>query len=256
MLATTAISPSPAAVERAARLARELGARYVRRGTLTIAQLKRREQDDCVWVISEKEVKLVPPGGKPAFFHPSMAHIRLKRLLAGETDPLLAACGVQPGDRIIDCTMGLAADAVILAWAAGETGSVMAIESEQALYVLAREGLATYESELTELVSAMRRIEPVMGDHLAYLQGLPDKSADIVYFDPMFRSASAGSAIDPLRGLVNGSPLRPEAVKEACRVARRAVVMKEKKSSEEWSRLGFGRITASSSGIAYGVIVP
>lgn len=254
MLATTATAPSPAAVRRAERLARELGARFVPRRTLTLAQLMRREREDNVLVVSETEVKLKTSDGSTAVFHPSMAHLRLKRLLAGETDPLVEASGVRPGDEIIDCTMGLAADAIILSWAAGETGRVTALESERVIHVLTREGLSTYESELPELTAAMRRIRPVWTDHLAWLREMPDRSADIVYFDPMFRSGVAGSAIDPVRGLVNASPIRPEAIREARRVARRAVVMKERRNSPVWDKLGFGRIRVSSSGLAYGVI--
>jgi hypothetical protein len=256
LLTTTAISPSPAAVERAQRLARELGARFVRRGTMTLAQLMRREKDDRILVVSETEVKLKPLDGPAAVFHPGMAHIRLQRLLAGEKDPLVAATGARPGDVIVDCTMGLASDAIILSWAAGETGRVTALESEPAVYVLTREGLATYESDLPELNAAMRRIRPEQADHLDWLAGQPDRSADIVYFDPMFRSGIGGSSIDRVREFVNPLPIRPEAVREACRVARRAVVMKERRDSGEWERLGFGRIRASNSGIAYGVIEP
>lgn len=254
MLATTAISPSPATVARAERLAKELGARFVRRGNRSLAQLMRREKDDLILVVSESDVKLKPLDGPAAFFHPGMAHLRLLRLLKGETDPLLCATGAKPGDTVVDCTMGMAADAIILAWAVGEEGTVTAIESERVIHVLIREGLAAHESSLPELTAAMRRIRPVWGDHLDVLRSMPDQSADIVYFDPMFRTGRGGGSLDRVRGLVNAAPLRPEAVREARRVARRAVVMKEMRTSPEWERLGFGRIHTSGSGIAYGVI--
>lgn len=254
MLATTVISPTPEVAERTKRLARELGARYVERRTWTLSQLMRREQAETVWVVSATELKVRSRDGNVAFFHPSMAHIRMKRLLDGEHDALLDAAGVRPGDRIIDCTMGLASDAIILSWAAGETGVVTALESETSVYVLTREGLATYVSELPELTLAMRRIRVKQADHLDYLRRQPDCSADIVYFDPMFRSGVDGSAIDPVRGFVNEAAIRRDAVEEARRVARRAVVMKERRGSGEWQRLGFDRICSSSSGIAYGVI--
>lgn len=256
MLATTVISPTPAVIERTKRLADELGARCVERKNWTLSQLMRREQGRSIMVVAESEVKVTTRDGNTAVFHPSMAHIRMKRLLSGEKDALLEAADARAGDRIIDCTMGLAADAIILAWAAGRTGEVIALESEPVVYVLTREGLANYVSDLPELTDAMRRIQAKRADHLDYLRLQPDGSADIVYFDPMFRSGVAGSAIDPMRGLVNESPLRLEAVEEACRVARRAVVMKERRGSSEWRRLGFDRMLSSSSGIAYGVIVP
>src|SRR5690606_35072348 len=148
---TSAVSPTPAAMDRACRLAGELGARFVERKTWTLSQLMRREREDAIIVVSETEVKPQSLNRSTAEFHPSMAHIRMKRLLGGEKDALLEAAGVRPGDRIIDCTMGLAADAIIMAWAAGESGDVTALESEPVVYVLTREGLATYVSDLPEL---------------------------------------------------------------------------------------------------------
>ena len=86
----------------------------------------------------------------------------------------------------------------------------------------------------------MRRIEVRHSHHLDYLKSLPDQSVDIVYFDPMFREPITDSAsINPLRHYANGEPLDAESVREAIRVARKTVVMKEARSSGEFERLGF-----------------
>lgn len=53
----------------------------------------------------------------------------MKRLRNGEPDTLLALAGVRPGDRIVDCTAGLGSDAIVFAFAVGDEGTVVALES-------------------------------------------------------------------------------------------------------------------------------
>ena len=92
-------------------------------------------------------------------------------------------------------------------------------------------------------------------DHLDYLRSLPSGSRDIVYFDPMFRDPLHDSAaIGSLRDLANGSALSAESVEEAKRVARKTVVLKEKRGSTEFARLGFTELARGNAKTSYGVI--
>jgi 16S rRNA G966 N2-methylase RsmD len=76
---------------------------------------------------------------------------------------------------------------------------------------------------------------------------MADNAFDIVFFDPMFRKPLLKSqAISPLRLLANNDPLEKSIIEEACRVAKRRVVMKEMVSSLEFERLGFTKILRSS----------
>ena len=104
--------------------------------------------------------------------------------------------------------------------------------------------------------AALRRIRAVRADHAAYLAAMPDKSVDIVYFDPMFRLPIAeSSGLEPLRNVANPAALSEAAVREARRVARRIVVLKENRDSGEFERLGFEWVKPKkTSKIAYGVI--
>ncbi len=254
MLVTTTPRPDERLLEQAARLAEELAARRVDRSKHTLAALMKQSGDPYMLVAGREGLRLADCSGGEWFFHPSMATVRVKRLLAGSGDAMLAAAGVRPGDTVVDCTMGLATDAIVFAHAVGPSGRVTALESEPLPYVLAREGLSGYRCEPEPLEQAMRRVQPVLADHLSYLKSLPDRSADIVYFDPMFRKSAAGSAIEPLRGMANRAALQPEAVAEAMRVARRTVVMKEHNRSGEFERLGFRPVMSGQSKITYGVI--
>jgi hypothetical protein len=255
MLITTGDHESPGVVLRARELAQLARVPYVPRGRTSLARLAERHGDSDILVVLEQGARLHRTGRETMTFHPSMAFVRAKRLFKGESDAMLDAAGVVPGDVIIDGTAGLGADAMIFSIAAGAEGKVLALEDSLPLWALLYEGLKHYESGLPAFDEALRRIEPVHTNHLDALRAMPDKSADIVYFDPMFRDPiTESSSISPLRAFANPNQLDPEAVKEACRVARKAVVLKEKRGSSEFDRLGFQAINRSHTKIAYGVI--
>jgi 16S rRNA G966 N2-methylase RsmD len=257
MLVTTSYKPTAAAIDRAKRLADELNARYVERGTWSVRKLGLRYRDPNVLLVAEHELQYYGGGEKPLFFHPSLSLIRVKRLMNGQRDALIDIAEAAPGDRVLDCTAGLGADAIVFSYAVGGTGQVTAVESESALYTIVREGLAVYETQLQLFDEAMRRVRLTLGHHLDVLKRLADNSVDIVYFDPMFRQpVEESSAIGPLRQVANHDPLTTEAVAEAVRVARKTVVLKEHRDSGEFERLGFERPARTRTKIAYGVIRP
>ena len=102
----------------------------------------------------------------------------------------------------------------------------------------------------------MRRIEVVTTDYFDFLKAAEKNSFDIVYFDPMFRHAlEKSSGINPIRPVAEKSPVTLEAVREACRVAKNFVVLKENSRSEEFNRLGFKIAEGGKySSISFGVI--
>lgn len=258
MLVTTGINPSPQSEKLSKQISEDYQLKWVPRGNRSLVKLKMLHNQSQIVIVGDHELRYLDQDDHYMFFHPSMAMVRMKRLLKGEKDNMLVASLVREGDQIIDCTMGLASDAIIYSHAVGHTGKVIALESSPIPYLLAREGLTTYESGVPELQEAMSRIQVVQVDHLEYLKSLPDRSADIVYFDPMFRQAAAGSAMEPLRELAEHKALRIEAIDEARRVARRKVVLKEQTGSGEFTRLGFeyrrGTYSNRSAKIVYGVI--
>lgn len=208
--------------------------------------------------------------GGNLFFHPSMALLRMINLKRGIKDRFLQATGLESGDIFLDATMGLASDTLIAAWAVGHEGKVIAIEASVLLHFLVSEGLASFRdlkpakirgtdksAAWEELAEAADRIETVCSDHYAFLRKLPDCSVDVIYFDPMFRDTLADSSpsIKPLQDLSVPKALNAETVKEACRVARRRVVLKERNGSGEFQRLGFRLLDGGKySSVSFGVI--
>jgi len=255
LFVTTSYDPNAAQLAEARRLAGTLGGRCLQRRQMTLAQLRARFGDEDILVISKERLEYHHDGRQPLFFHPSTAAVRVKRLRNGEPDTLLALAGVRPGDRIVDCTAGLGSDAIVFAFAVGDEGTVVALESAAIPAFLLAEGLKSYHSDVPGLNEAMRRIQVHPVDHLTYLRGLPDDSCDVVYFDPMFRKPiTESNSIRAIRGIADDRALSEEAVAEAKRVSRRCVVMKEHRDSMEFERLGFAVAHRSSTKIAYGVI--
>ncbi|MBW7477817.1 class I SAM-dependent methyltransferase [Paenibacillus oenotherae] len=255
MIITTAHKPSPELLDYAGELSRELGGQLVPRKQDSLARLKARYGDGRLLVADDNGLRYYEESEEPLYFHPSMAYVRVKRMRSGERDPLIEVSDCTPGDTVLDCTAGLGSDAIVFSYAAGAAGHVTALESEPVLCAVVREGLRTYETIHADVNEAFRRIKVECANHMDWLSNLPDKSVDIVYFDPMFRRPMHDStALAPLRGLANNDALLPEAIHQALRVARKSVVLKEHKDSGEFRRLGFERRHVNK--IAYGVINP
>jgi len=226
------------------------------------------EDDLPVLTITRRGVFLTN-GAKQLPFHPSMALIRLMNLLSGGFDRYLEATQLKPGDSLIDATLGLGTEALLGAWAVGEKGNVLAFEQSPVLAAFVHDGLKhfieivpdarniTKQAAWDALEKASARIEVRWGGHKEGLKYLPSASVDVVYFDPMFRhTCKRSDSVLPLHRWSDHMPLDPEAVREACRVARNRVVLKERKNSSEFRRLGFDLLLGGQySSVDYGVIL-
>lgn len=163
-----------------------------------------------------------------------MAHLRVQRFEAGlRDDMLLKVSELRSGESVLDCTLGLAADARVAARAVGPEGRVVALESSLPLYALAAEGLAR------EQRAASAPIEVRHAHAAGYLAQQPDAAFDCVLLDPMFgKPKKASPAFEMLRRYADASPLTPELLAEARRVARRWVVVKAARYSTDLKKLG------------------
>ncbi|MFW5435669.1 class I SAM-dependent methyltransferase [Paenibacillus apiarius] len=255
MIVTTGDSTSPHMKERARHMADAFGHVYAERRKQSLTGLARKYGDDEFLIYTNNSVRYKQLGVTELTYHPSMAFVRAKRILSGEADTMIRASGAAQGDEVLDCTAGFAADALVFAVAVGAAGRVVAVESEPSLFALVHEGLQLYASDVAEVNEAMRRIELQRADHLQKLKSMPERSMDIVYFDPMFRDpVTHSSAFNPMRTMTNQEALTRQAIEEAMRVARKRVVMKELRRSPEFARLGFNRVVQTGSKLAYGVI--
>ena len=231
-------------------------------------------------------------GSGTFFFHPGMGELRWKKLFgtsprqgkapnvtvtsvtaekpeqvtgsrktaAGRTltyaqlpDHFAVATQLQPGQRYLDCTLGLGADALIASHLVGEMGRVVGLEASFLLYFVVSRGLKNYRSRYLELDRDLHRLETYHTEALPFLRQQPADSFDVIYFDPMFQfPVKTSSSMQPLRPLAFEQPLTGETVQEALRVAPRVVI---KERGEKILRdLGCGEFTGGRySRVRFGI---
>lgn len=250
MVVTTSRKARPDEVEYARSIAARLKLPFAPREG-AIADFGAR----AVLVVTRERLIVETAAGR-LFFHPGMARPRIRSIERGEPDVMVEAMKLGPGDTVLDCTLGLGADAIVSSFVVGERGRVVGVEAMPMLAEVVRTGLKKYDPQHNGIRDAMRRIHVVAADHGDYLSGLPDGSFDIVYFDPLFREPVQESVhMRPWRELGVAKPLTRSIIEEACRVARRRVVIKERQGSPVFDELGVDTIVGGrKSRIAYGVI--
>lgn len=191
---------------------------------------------------------------EPFFFHPNSAAFRLKRVARGEVDPFLDATQLQIGDSILDCTLGLAADAMLAAYTVGEHGRVVGLEANPNVAFIVAQGMKTYDTTELPLTKCMRHIEVVQSEATTYLKSLPDNAFDVVYMDPMFEEViEEANNFEALRSAGTHISLTDEWVREAKRVAKKRVVLKAHFRSDWFEQYNFTRLVRVTSKFHYGV---
>lgn len=245
-------------ITKAKEIADNLNIEYIERNNLGISKLKELHNTDIVIIVKKDQLVLDLPSGE-MFFHPNMAQVRLKRLRCGGSDNMLDAMGGKAflkGKSVLDCTLGFASDAIISAYAVGDSGKVVGLEASPLISLIVRNGLKQYLPSNYDLKLAMDKISVINQDYFSFLKQQPDNSFDIIYFDPMFRHALTDSVhLNPLRQLADNRELSLAALNEAKRVAKYRIVFKENSRSLEFSRLGFTQISGGKyAPISYGVM--
>lgn len=226
---------------------------FVERHKKSIAALCEEHHTEACLVWTKRGPVLSTPNGKEHYFHLSMAQLRLLRLQRGETDHLLEAVG---GDTIsvVDATCGFGSDSIILSYGLGIP--VLALEGFSPLAYITNYGFRHFVHECKEVTEALRRIQLGAVSYESYLQYATSNSVDVIYFDTMFEEpVLESSQFDPVRNLLIDRPLSEDVLEEAKRVARKRVIIKERKGAALFEWLGITTIVGGKySRIAYGVL--
>ncbi len=226
---TTSTHPPPTLETQAKSLAVELTAPYIARLGRGLSELATSAQASRLLIVGTDRLRLRDTAtGTEYFYHPNMFQIRAAGALRGEPDHFLQATELRPGESLLDCTLGFASEAALAALTVGETGSVVGLESNRDLALITRLGLQSFHLQRPAMEAALRRVQVAASDYRDTLHACEARSFDVVYFDPFFPERLAGSeaSVSPLFVFGNQTPLDPEAVREARRVARRSVVIK------------------------------
>ncbi|SER58991.1 class I SAM-dependent methyltransferase [Salipaludibacillus aurantiacus] len=254
-IVTTPGRPSSHAVLKAQQLAGKWGLPFARRNKRS---LKRMIEDygAPVFIVSRERIEVHKGAGcPPFFFHPNGAMFRAKQFYRYGKDPLVDACRLQPGDTVVDATLGLASDAQLASLAVGEKGKVTGLESSPVIAAIVKEGLLSYQSSFQPLNEAMKRIKAVNARHGEWLRNQPDNSADVIYFDPMFEeTVKQSNGFQPVRSFASKETLTGSVIEEAMRVARKRIVLKDHFRSRRFEEFGFKVHIRPSASYHFGVI--
>jgi len=146
---------------------------------------------------------------------------------------MVTAMGLRRGDRVLDCTLGLASDAIVASAAVGEEGRVEGLEAVLPVFLVVRDGLQRYPAREPMMEAAMRRIRAHWAEACEFLAQATAGDYEVVYLDPFFEKPVAASCgIAPLRlvGLHDQASLRA-AAERGLEIATRCVVVKGSRES-------------------------
>ncbi|KXZ21666.1 class I SAM-dependent methyltransferase [Bacillus nakamurai] len=250
---TTSYRPTDDTIRTAQSLAEKLNDSYCSRNKQPVEKMLKNAENDLL-VIGKERFELYTKRGEKFFFHPNTAMFRAKRFLKGEVEPMLKASGLSEGDSFLDCTLGLASDAILASMAVGESGTVIGVEKNKLVSLLVKTGLHTWKTGIETLQTAMKRIQVEHADCTDYLQSLPDSSVDVIYFDPMFHEPiETSDGIAPLRAFAEEG-FNEECIQHAVRAARKCVVLKDHWKSPRFERYGFKVLKRKTALFHFGVI--
>ncbi|BBB93096.1 MAG TPA: class I SAM-dependent methyltransferase [Methylomusa anaerophila] len=257
IVVTTIQEPSWEIIDCGREIAKKLAVPFTPRGRTSLNNLKDQFHADMVLVATSNGPVVHTPGGE-YFFHLSMAELRIKNIIIGKHDHMIDAMELAFGNSVLDCTLGLATDAIVANFVAGSKGRVVGLESSPVIALVTGSGLSRFilANDELKITESLRRIEVKNIDYMDYFHSLPDNSFDIVYFDPMFRQpVYRSSCMKPLRYLTDKQPVTVDAVEEAMRIAKKRVVIKDGRDSEQFAKLGINRFFGGKySRIKYGII--
>lgn len=243
----------------AKRWAVKFGATYLERQyNKSVEQLLSEDGVGAV-IVFEKNGPCIHSSYGTFSYHPGMAVLRMQQIQQGKKDYLAEALALTEKNRVLDCTLGLAADAMIAAHYLGPDGYVVGLEASPLIHCAVKYGLAHYKTNSDALNAAMGKINAICITAQEYLYTCAVNSFDVVYFDPMFRCPVQGAnAMDALRPLSYEQPLGKTTVLRALQIAPR-VVIKERNEyilraygcrqfvGGKYSRFKYGIITRSDA---------
>jgi 16S rRNA (guanine1516-N2)-methyltransferase len=232
----------------AADLAGRFGLRCEARQGRPLHEVLREAGDLPVLVLARRQADLYL-SGRSFRATAGLAFLRMLRTRKGEVDPLVAAADLRPGERVLDATLGLGGDALLAAQATG--AAVVGVEASPLLAAFTQAALTRVPGHGRE---PARLVRVLTADHRDVLGEMPSRTIDVVLLDPMFRiPGDAGPSFELLRTHADHAPLEAETLREARRVARRGVLVKDHARGDELRRLGLvPRLSRRSATIAFG----
>ena len=245
IIVTTSVKTTSALNNKAQKLANKLNLRYILRNKKTIKQLLSTSQG--VLVVYKNKLSYFEENSE-LFFHLDTTALKIKN---SDNEPLVEIIKEEK-QNILDCTMGLAGDSILLSY---YKHNVTSLEKNNIIYLITTNGLENYISSNDEINNAMRKIKTNNIDCLDYLKKCPNDNYDIIYFDPMFsHNISESNNLKGILPLADTTFPYEEFIKEAKRVARKKIIVKAHFKDIIFEKYNFTRITRKNTKFHYGFI--
>ena len=245
IIVTTSVKTNLELNGKAQQLADDLRLKYIIRNKETIKQLL--SSVDGVLVVYKNKLSYFENDSE-LFFHLDTTALKIKN---SDNEPLVEIIE-EKEQSILDCTMGLAGDSILLSYYGHK---VISLEKNNIIHLITTNGLKNYISPNKEINKAMRKIKTHNIDCLDYLKQCPNDNYDIIYFDPMFsHNITESNNLEGILPLANTTFPYEEFVKEAKRVARKKIIVKAHFKDTVFEKYNFTRITRKNTNFHYGFI--
>lgn len=248
---TTIKNADDALVSAARAAARELNLHFLERSSII---LKNIITGNAACLVFEQRGPALHTSLGVHRFHLNLAGLRIINLERGLGDNMVKAMNLNAGAKVLDCTLGLASDAIVAAYASGAGGYVHGCEQSLPLYCIAKHGLNNHQTGNCTLDAALRRITVFNCDYRDFLKNVTECRYDVIYFDPMFvRPQHKSSAFAPVRNVVCDLPLETSAIELALQKTGDRVVVKLEQHSR--TAVNFDAVVGGKhSAVRYGVL--
>ncbi|POZ92203.1 class I SAM-dependent methyltransferase [Petrotoga halophila] len=244
---TTSHKPNKKQIEKALQLANKYGGVYLERNKL------RMDEGNFYFVIDKKLALNFQWEDGKLFFHPSVSKIRLNNYLKNGIDHLINAVSPQKNDIILDLTLGLGSDALLLSHFCKK---IVGLEASFPIYAVVVENITNYDYKENWMKEASKKIEVINSDYKIFLNEQKEESYDVIYCDPMFENPQyKSSSINPLRKFARYDKITQEDLEKMVKIARKKVVIKARSNDSVWDLYDFDKkIGSKKSGVFFGVI--
>lgn len=251
---TTSLKGTKKYTEKAKEIAKLLNLVYFPRLELSTNKFCLKHNLDAFLQITGDGPVLISKSGETHKFHIGMAQLRIKNIDKGNQDHLITAIG-NDCKSFLDCTLGLGIDSIVAAYGLPNLEKIVGIEGCVPLAYITNNGYRNFVHENQKLTARIRKINVLSMNYNDYLLNIPNKSYDVVYFDPMFvHGIKESSQFLGLRNIVLNDHLNEFSFQLACNIARKRVIIKERSFSTIFKKLGINQeVGGKYSRIKYGI---
>lgn len=244
IIVTTSVKTSDDLIKLAQKHATNLELKFYYRNKRTIKELL--TIFDGILVIYKNKISYFE-NDTELFFHLDTTALKLKN---SDNEPLNEL--IPNPCTVLDCTMGLASDSIILSYYGN---SVTALEKDKIIHYIVNNGLKNYHVTDDKISTAMKSISTHNIDSLSYLKNCKEDSFDVIYFDPMFsHNIKESTNLSGIENLADYNFPTKLFLEEARRVAKKRIIVKAHFRDNIFEKYNFNRIIRKNTKFHYGYI--